>query len=99
MAIRIPYHSIMAHHAHGNTRNSSDGAVPCRRSHLDVTGSEKIVASGRGAEHSRQQIAEVLRILHEHIASRSSGNQPWPGLRRTEMRIDSPSDSGPLYHI
>src|SRR4029450_7560034 len=45
----------------------------------------KIVPSGHGAEHSPQGIAEVLRILHEHIASRGSGKQPRPGLRRTEL--------------
>ena len=93
MAKRIPYHSIIGDRGRGDTPNSSDGVVPYRSSHLDGAESEKIVPSGHGAEHSPQGIAEVLRILHGHIASRSSGEQPRPGLRRTEIRYDSPSAS------
>jgi pimeloyl-ACP methyl ester carboxylesterase len=93
MAKRIPYHSIIGDRGRGNTPNSSDGVVPYWSSHLDGAESEKIVPSGHGAEHSPQGIAEVLRILHGHIASRSSGKQPRPDLRRTEIRYDSPSAS------
>jgi pimeloyl-ACP methyl ester carboxylesterase len=85
MAKRIPYHSIIGDRGRGDTPNSSDGVVPYWSSHLDGAESEKIVPSGHGAEHSAQGIAEVLRILHEHIASRGSGKQPRPGLRRTEI--------------
>jgi hypothetical protein len=92
MAKRIPYHSIIGDRGRGDTPNSSDGVVPYWSSHLDGAESEKIVPSGHGAEHSAQGIAEVLRILHEHIASRGSGKQPRPALRRTEIRYDSPSD-------
>jgi pimeloyl-ACP methyl ester carboxylesterase len=70
MAKRIPYHSIIGDRGRGDTPNSSDGVVPYWSSHLDGAESEKIVPSGHGAEHSAQGIAEVLRILHEHIASR-----------------------------
>ena len=70
MAKRIPYHSIIGDRGRGDTPNSSDGVVPYWSSHLDGAESEKIVPSGHGAEHSPQGIAEVLRILHEHIASR-----------------------------
>src|SRR6476646_12103494 len=80
----IPYHSIIGDRGRGDTPNSSDGVVPYWSSHLDGAESEKIVPSGHGAEHSAQGIAEVLRILHEHIASRGSGKQPRPGVRRTE---------------
>jgi pimeloyl-ACP methyl ester carboxylesterase len=70
MAKRIPYHSIIGDRGRGDTPNSSDGVVPYWSSHLEGAESEKIVPSGHGAEHSAQGIAEVLRILHEHIASR-----------------------------
>ncbi len=93
MAKRIPYHSIIGDRGRGDTPNSSDGVVPYWSSHLNGAESEKIVPSGHGAEHSPQGIAEVLRILHGHIASRSAGKQPRPGLRRTEIRYDSPSAS------
>ena len=76
MMKRIPYHSIIGDRGRGDTPNSSDGVVPYWSSHLDEAESEKIVPCGHGAEHSPQGIAEVLRILHEHIASRSSGKQP-----------------------
>src|SRR5512132_754305 len=85
MAKRIPYHSIIGDRGRGDTPNSSDGVVPYWSSHLEGAESEKIVPSGHGAEHSAQGIAEVLRILHEHIASRGSGKQPRPGLRGTEI--------------
>jgi hypothetical protein len=70
MAKRILYHSIIGDRGRGDTPNGSDGVVPYWSSHLDGAESEKIVPSGHGAEHSAQGIAEVLRILHEHIASR-----------------------------
>ena len=91
MAKRIPYHSIIGDRGRGDTPNSSDGVVPYWSSHLDGAESEKIVPSGHGAEHSPQGIAEVLRILNEHIAGKGTGNRPRPGLRRTETRYDSPS--------
>jgi pimeloyl-ACP methyl ester carboxylesterase len=93
MAKRIPYHSIIGDRGRGDTPNSSDGVVPYWSSHLEGAESEKIVPSGHGAEHSPEGIAEVVRILHEHIASRGSGKQPRPDLRRTEIRYDSPSAS------
>jgi pimeloyl-ACP methyl ester carboxylesterase len=91
MAKRIPYHSIIGDRGRGDTPNSSDGVVPYWSSHLDGAESEKIVSSGHGAEHSPEAIAEVMRILHEHIAGTGSGKQPWLGPRRTETRYDSPS--------
>jgi pimeloyl-ACP methyl ester carboxylesterase len=93
MAKRIPYHSIIGDRGRGDTPNSSDGVVPYWSSHLDGAESEKIVPSGHGAQHSPQAIAEVLRILNEHIARKGTGNGPRPGLRRTEIRYDSPSAS------
>jgi pimeloyl-ACP methyl ester carboxylesterase len=85
-----PYHSIIGDRGRGDTPKSSDGVVPYWSSHLDGAESEKIVPSGHGAEHSLQGIVEVLRILHEHIASRGSGNQPRRDLRRTAIQYDSP---------
>jgi pimeloyl-ACP methyl ester carboxylesterase len=94
MAKRIPYHSIIGDRGRGDTPNSSDGVVPYWSSHLDGAESEKIVPCGHGAQHSPQAIGEVLRILHEHVASRGSGKQPRPGMRKTEIRTVSSSDNG-----
>jgi pimeloyl-ACP methyl ester carboxylesterase len=99
MAKRIPYHSIIGDRGRGDTPNSSDGVVPYWSSHLDEAESEKIVPCGHGAEHSPQGIAEVLRILHEHIANRGSAKQPRPGLHRTEVPSDSPSGNGSFTNL
>jgi pimeloyl-ACP methyl ester carboxylesterase len=88
MAKRVPYHSIIGDRGRGDTPNSSDGVVPYWSSHIDGAESEKIVPCGHGAQHSPQGIAEVLRILHEHIASRGSGTGPRPGLRTIRRRYD-----------
>jgi pimeloyl-ACP methyl ester carboxylesterase len=64
----IPYHSIIG------TRKlttfgagTSDGIVPYWSSHLDFTESEKLVPSGHSAHEHPLAIAEVKRILHEHL--------------------------------
>ena len=85
MAKRIPYHSIIGDRGRGDTPNSSDGVVPYWSSHLEGAESEKIVPSGHGAEHSAQGIAEVLRILREHIGKRGLRKTTATGLRRTEI--------------
>ena len=90
MAKRIPYHSIIGDRGRGDTPNSSDGVVPYWSSHVSGAKSERIVPSDHGANQNPQGIAEVIRILNEHVAGKGSGNRPWPGLRRTETRCDSP---------
>jgi pimeloyl-ACP methyl ester carboxylesterase len=67
----IPYHSIIG------TRKSktvgagtSDGIVPYESSHLDFTQSEILVPSGHGAHGHPLAIAEVKRILFEHLESK-----------------------------
>jgi pimeloyl-ACP methyl ester carboxylesterase len=93
MAQRIPYHSIIGDRGRGDTPNSSDGVVPYWSSHVSGAKSERIVPSGHGANQNPQGIAEVIRILNEHVAGKGSGNRPRPGLRRTETRYDSPSSN------
>jgi pimeloyl-ACP methyl ester carboxylesterase len=85
----VPYHSIIGDRGRGDTPNSSDGVVPYWSSHLDGVESEKIVPSGHGAEHSPQGIAEVIRILKEHIVGKGSLNRR-QALHRAETRYDSP---------
>ena len=94
MAKGIPYHSIIGDRGRGDTPNSGDGVVPYWSSHLDGAKSEKIVPSAHGANQNPQGIAEVLRILHEHIASRGPGKQLRLGPNRTGMRHDFRFDNG-----
>lgn len=90
----IPYHSIIGDRGRGDTPNSSDGVVPYWSSHLDGAASEKIVPSNHSANENAQTIAEVVRILREHIASTGSGGQPRIGLSRNESQYDSPTANG-----
>jgi hypothetical protein len=85
MAKRIPYHSIIGDRGRGDTPNSSDGVVPYWSSHLGGVESEKIVPSKHGANQNPEAIAEVMRILKEHIAGKGTKSRPRPGLHRTEI--------------
>ena len=63
----VPYHSIIGDRGRGDTPNSSDGVVPYWSSHVAGAKSEKIVPSDHGANQNREAIAEVIRVLKEHI--------------------------------
>ena len=93
LAKGVPYHSIIGDRGRGDTPDSSDGAVPYWSSHVSGAKSERIVPSDHGANQNPQGIAEVIRILNEHVAGKGSENRPRPGLRRTETRYDSPSSN------
>jgi pimeloyl-ACP methyl ester carboxylesterase len=64
----IPYHSIIGTRKPATVgAGTSDGVVPYESSHLDFTQSEKLVPSGHGAHEHPLAIAEVKRILREHL--------------------------------
>lgn len=62
----IPYHSIIGVRKAAIGPGSSDGVVAYESSHLDFTGSEKLVPSGHSAHRHPLAIAEVKRILKLH---------------------------------
>jgi hypothetical protein len=66
----VPYHSIIGDRGRGDTPNSSDGVVAYWSSHLDEAKSERVVPSGHSAHQNAQAIAEVARILKEHVGSK-----------------------------
>jgi pimeloyl-ACP methyl ester carboxylesterase len=66
----VPYHSIIGDRGRRDTPNSSDGVVAYWSSHLDGAKSERIVPSGHSAHQNTQAIAEVARILKEHVGSK-----------------------------
>ena len=81
----IPYHSIIADRGKGGNRDrtkpvSSDGIVPYWSSHLDGAQSEVIVPSDHWSIRSPGGIAEVRRILIEHLA-RKGGTMPPKGSK------------------
>lgn len=66
----IPYHSVIGtQKAVTQGAGTSDGIVPYESSHLDFTQSEKLVPSGHSAHEHPLAIAEVKRILYEHLDS------------------------------
>jgi pimeloyl-ACP methyl ester carboxylesterase len=72
LAKGVLYHSIIGDRGRGDTPNSSDGVVPYWSSHLEGAKSEKIVPSDHGANQNPEGIAEVIRILKEHIQGKGS---------------------------
>ncbi|MCE9519694.1 MAG: alpha/beta fold hydrolase [Verrucomicrobia bacterium] len=72
LAKGIPYHSILGDRGKGGNLNhtppvSSDGIVPYWSSHLDGAQSELIIPSGHWTNQHPQGIAEVKRILYQHL--------------------------------
>jgi len=80
LAKGIPYHSVIADRGKGGNHDhtppeSSDGIVPYWSSHLDGAQSELIVPSDHWSNRSPEGIAEVRRILLQHIG-RTGGAVP-----------------------
>ena len=67
----IPYHSVIGDRGRGDTPNSSDGVVAYWSSHLDGAKSELIVPSNHGANQNPRGIAEISRILKEHLGNQN----------------------------
>ena len=86
LAKGIPCHSIIGDRGRGDTPRSSDGVVPYWSSHLEGAASEKIVPSGHGANQSPQGIAEVARILKQHVGSSHQSK------RAVESSSDRPAE-------
>lgn len=63
----IPYHSIIGIQKGSPGPGSSDGIVPYESSHLEGVESETFVPSGHSAQEHPLAIAELKRILHEHL--------------------------------
>ncbi len=63
----VPYHSIIGIRNAADGPGSSDGVVPYASSHLETAVSEKLVASDHAAHKNAQAIAEVKRILWQHL--------------------------------
>ena len=85
LAKGVPYHSIIGDRGRGDTPNSSDGVVPYWSSHVGGAKSEQIVPSDHGANQNPKGIAEVIRILREHLESKGSVTKRQPRISREGM--------------
>jgi Alpha/beta hydrolase family len=70
----VPYHSIIGDRGKGGNLShvdpvSTDGIVPYWSSHFDGAKSELIIPSHHWTNQNPQGIAEIDRILHEHLKS------------------------------
>lgn len=71
----IPYHSVIGDRGKGGNLDrtkpvSTDGIVPYWSSHIEGARSELIVPSGHWTNQHPQAIAEIGRILREHLSGR-----------------------------
>ena len=63
----VAVHSIVAASGEGSREQLSDGVVEYVSAHI-ARGSERLVRSGHSAHTHPEAIAEVRRILREHLA-------------------------------
>ena len=63
-------HSIIAVRTEAPPTNQHDGVVAYSSAHIEGVVSEKIVISGHSAQGHPDTIAEVRRILLEHLDAR-----------------------------
>jgi pimeloyl-ACP methyl ester carboxylesterase len=67
---RITAHSIIAVKQEGALLGQTDGVVAYESAHIDGVASEKVVRSSHSTQGHPETIAEVRRILGEHLGSR-----------------------------
>lgn len=63
----VPFHSIIGQRRLGLPESSSDGVVTYRSSHLDGAESELVVHAGHNSFRKSEAVAEIKRILYEHL--------------------------------
>lgn len=66
----VVYHSIIGDRGRGDTPDSSDGIVEYWSSHQEGAASELIVPTGHSSYKHPDAIAELKRILREHVGLR-----------------------------
>lgn len=78
LAKGIPYHSIIGDRGKGGNPDrtkpvSTDGIVPYWSSHMEGAESEHVIPGGHWSNQHPQGIAEVRRILRQHVGAPLSG--------------------------
>jgi pimeloyl-ACP methyl ester carboxylesterase len=67
LPIRVPFHSVIADIDGSQDKPTGDGVVPYASAHLEGAVSEKIIQWGHNVTSSPDCMAEVRRILIEHL--------------------------------
>lgn len=67
--IEAPHHTILGDRGRGDSPHGSDGVVPYSSAHLDTAESELVAPAGHGAFRHPAAIAEMRRILLDHLVS------------------------------
>lgn len=68
----VPFHSIIGQKSAGPVDLGSDGVVTYKSSHLEGAQSELVVRAGHNSFRKKESVAEIKRILYEHL--RKSGS-------------------------
>ena len=69
MSSRVPVHSVIGVQGQGLARRGNDGVVAYESAHLEVAESEVIIRSSHSLQSNPHTVAEVKRILLEHLKS------------------------------
>lgn len=70
--IPVKHHSIIGRLGKSSLFTDSDGVVPYRSSHLDTAATEKIVPHWHGCVEEDDVVAEIVRVLREHLREKST---------------------------
>jgi pimeloyl-ACP methyl ester carboxylesterase len=69
----VAAHSIIAVEGEGDPADGDDGVVAYRSAHISGVESELVVRSSHSAQANPKTVAEVRRILREHLAAPADG--------------------------
>ena len=69
MSSRVPVHSVIGIQGQGRARRGNDGVVAYESAHLEAAESEVIIRSSHSLQSNPHTVAEVKRILLEHLKS------------------------------
>ncbi len=68
MSPEVPRHSIIAVAGNGPVESGNDGVVAYKSAHIESATSEIVVRSGHSVQSNPETVAEVRRILLEHLS-------------------------------
>ena len=76
MSNHVPVHSVIGVQGQGRARRGNDGVVAYDSAHLEMAASEVIIRSSHSLQSNPHTVAEVKRILLEHLESPDGVESP-----------------------